>query len=269
MLGRQGAVRLGHRRRRLADLGGDQRLEPICVQAHEKVRLQEPAADEAADPLRREVLVADDVPAVAADGIDGHLRQLCRPRVPEEDERLLLDLQVGGIDLHLGRPREPLDAVLAVDSPQSGLQGRRPRSPDEPVPLVHRAQHAVELDRPPLRRLRPVLGGPERVVGDEHLWTVAREPIPELIRPRALVELPAVAELRQADHPRDRRLAHLGRPRQYGEVKALEHVQRRRVRSCGHEHAGELERCADIGARARPDVLRDKGNLRRDSQQRR
>ena len=56
--------------------------------------------------------------------------------------------------MHLGRPREALDAVLAVDAAEARLERRRARRPHEPVALVERAAGCGRGRAPSGRRRR-------------------------------------------------------------------------------------------------------------------
>ena len=235
------------------------RLEPSRP-GRTEVGLQEPAADEAADPLRREVLVADDRRSRGADGVDGHLRQLSPPS-------------------RAGRgsapsPRPPGRRRRPAPRPAAGTARRRARGgcaaarPSAASAATSRRASAARPSRAARGRARPP-SAPPPPAGTRSTRTRRRRrtpvdgrarTVPELIRPRALVELPAVAELRQADHPRDRRLAHLGRPRQHGEAESARARPASPRALVSARTPGELERCADVGARARPDVLRDNGS---------
>jgi hypothetical protein len=126
-----------------------------------------------------------------------------------------------------------------MQAPQPGLQGRRARGPDQPVTIVERAQEAIHLARPALRGIRAVLGGTEGVVGDEHLRPPGFEGPPDFVGGRALMCLPARRHLGQRDHPGGRRLAHLGRPGEDGEMVLVQHGQGAGMGSRRHEHARE------------------------------
>ena len=95
--------------------------------------------------------------------------------VTEQDQRLLGQVQIAGVDQHLARRREPLRAALALDAPQACLQRRRSRGPDQPVPGVEHRQQPAQPSRPTLGRVGSVLRRPERVVGDEQLAPAAVE----------------------------------------------------------------------------------------------
>jgi hypothetical protein len=136
--------------------------------------------------------------------------------------------------MDLRRLREALHAVLA---------------PDQPVPVVHRTQHAVELERPPLGRLGAVLGGPEGVVGDEQLRPVAREEPPQLLGMQALVRLPALGQLGKRDGASDRRLAHLRRPGDHREAVPFKHRERLGVSAGRDEDPGQATRGIHLGRR--------------------
>ena len=102
---------------------------------------------------------------------------------------------------------------------QRGVQRRRPRGPDQPVAIVEGAEQPLHRPRPALGGVRAVLGGAERVVGDEHLAPRCGSKAACRSSGRgALVGLPAVGHLGQGDHARDRGLAHLGRPGEHGEA---------------------------------------------------
>ena len=110
------------------------------------------AADEAPDPLGREVRVLDDRRGRArARAVARVARQVRRAGVAEQDQRLLLDVRGAGVDLHLGRLREALGAVLAVDAAQTGPQRGRAGRPDEPVAVVHRLQDPRSARAPSAR----------------------------------------------------------------------------------------------------------------------
>lgn len=253
VVGRERPIRGGHRTGRPADLRGDERVEVGGLLQRE---LAERAGDEAADALRREVGVRDDAPAMCLDEGDGGLRQRRGLRVSKEDERLLAGVEARCVDVDLRRLWEPLHAVLAVDPPEPRLERRRAGRPHEPVARVHRAKHAIELDRPVLGRLGPILGRSERVVRDEHLPPVSGEAAPQLVRPDALVYFPAVGERGEPDHAGDRRLAHLRRPREDDEGMPLERAQGVVVRTSRNEDVRELDGRRDVGARALRSVLR-------------
>jgi hypothetical protein len=258
VLGRERAERRRHRLRRLADLRRDHRREPVVRKRGQLRQLAgrargercEPIRDEATDPLRRQVRVIDDLPAASAHHRDELRRKARRLRVPEEDQRLLLDGEVGGGDLYLGRLRPALDAVLAVDTPQAGAQRRGARRPEQPVALVRRAQHAVELECPAFGRVGPVLRRAERVVGDEHLRPVARVALAELLGADAFVRLPAGAERGQRNRAGDRGLPHLRRAGQHGEAMTAHDGERPLVGSCRREDARERVRGRGVEARA-------------------
>ena len=110
------------------------------------------------------------------------LVQVRRPRVPEQDQRLLLHAERARVDLDRRGLREALGPALAVQPPQPGAQRRGAGGPDEPVPLVGRLQDAVEVGRPALGGVGAVLGRAERVVGDEQLRLGAVEALPRSAR---------------------------------------------------------------------------------------
>ncbi len=101
--------------------------------------------------------------------------------VTEQDQRLVREIQIAGIDEHLARRRESLRAALALDAPEARLQRRRSRGPDQPVLVVQHLEQPTEPSGPSLGRVRPVLRRPERVVGDEQLAPSAIEHAPDLV----------------------------------------------------------------------------------------
>jgi hypothetical protein len=130
------------------------------------------------------------------------------------------------------------------------------------VAFVHRPQHAVEVEGPTLGRVGPVLGGSERVVGDEHLLPVARMSLPELVRARAFVHLPAVRQSGEPEHARDRGLAHLRRTGDDREAVVVEHIERAEVRARRDEHAREPDSAVDVDGRTfRPFCIHQIGEL--------
>ena len=129
--------RRGHRLCRLADLGGDQRID-VPPTAGLLAELHESPVDEPADAFRREVRMAHDRPALRLNQLDRPGRKHGSLDVAEEDQRLLGDVELGRVDLHLRRLRKALDSVLAVDPAQPGVQRRGTRRPDQSVSLVHR-----------------------------------------------------------------------------------------------------------------------------------
>ena len=72
----------------------------------------------------------------------------------------------------------------------------------------------------------------------------------DLLRPRALVHLPALGQQREAEHPRDRGLAHLRRAGQHEEVMRLQDRHRALPRRCRNEDPGEFARGLDVNRRA-------------------
>ena len=171
--------------------------------------------------------------------------------VPEQDQRLLGEIQFARVHEHLPRGRKALGPTFALDPTQPRPQRRRPRRPDQPVVRVQRCQHARELSCPLLGGVGPVLGRPERIVGDEHLRPTAIKRAPYLLRADAVMGRPPRSELRQRDHVSDRRLAHLRRSRQHHEPVAREHVLRSLIRARRHEHARQRLRALDVQRRAR------------------
>ena len=83
-----------------------------------------------------------------------------------------------------------------------------------------------------------------------------------LLGPGRLVHLPALREQRQAEHPRDRGLAHLGRAGEDEEVVRLEDADGAAPGRRGHEHARELARRGDVERRA-PQARRGRAARRR------
>lgn len=124
--------------------------------------------------------------------------------------------------------------------------------------VIECPENPVKLDRPPVGGVGPVLGRPERVVGDEQLRPIRREGGPELIRRDALVRLPALALKCQADDPRDRGLPHLRRAAQHRETVPLEHRHRRVIGTRRDKHRGKTPRRPLVPARTmdRPAVQR-------------
>jgi hypothetical protein len=106
-------VRRRHRLGRLADLRYDGRVEVRVVRLRD---LSQPSGDEAADPLRREVLVRDDPPALQLDESHRGLGQRGELRVAEQDESLLGRVELRGVHADLGRLWEALDTVFAVNA---------------------------------------------------------------------------------------------------------------------------------------------------------
>src|SRR5206468_3559921 len=97
--------------------------------------------------------MADDCHPMLPDELDCLWSEVRGARVAVEDRRFLLEVEVSGIDADLCRPREPLDAVLAVDSAKAGFQRCRPGGPDQPMLLIQGAQDAIEFERPALGRV--------------------------------------------------------------------------------------------------------------------
>jgi hypothetical protein len=184
----------------------------------------EPVGDKAADPLGREVRMLHDRQRGGPQQPASRAARAAGLRVAEQDERLLREVEVAGIDENLSRGGEMLRAALKLHPAQAGLQRRRARGPDQPVILVEHRQQATERLRPALRRIGPVFRRAERVVGHEHLPALAIEHPPQLLRAAGLVRLPAGGHLRQGEHLSDRRLAHLRRPGQHDEPMPRQYV---------------------------------------------
>ena len=130
----------------------------------------------------------------------------------EQHRGALADVEVGRVDVHLGRLREALHAVLAVHAREPGPERRGTRRPEQPVALVHaprgraarsRAQRSAASGR---YSVEPKASSAMKICG--RLGVVGA---PELLRPHALVRLPALRQPCQRDGAGDRGLAHLGR----------------------------------------------------------
>ena len=166
--------------------------------------------------------------------------------VPEQDQRLVGEIQVAGIDEHLARCRELLRAALALNPPQPRLQRRGPGRPDQPVLRIQHLEQPPEPPGPTLRRVRAVLRGPEGVIGDEELAPLSTEHAPHLLGVVALVRLPPVGQVREPEHLRDRGLAHLGRAGEDDEPVPSEHIPGAFIRARRPEHPRQLLSPADV-----------------------
>jgi hypothetical protein len=136
--------------------------------------------------------VLDDLGSVPLDELDRLRRESRRAGMPVEHHRFLLDLERSGVDLNLGRLREPLDAVLPVDTGEARAKWGRPGCPHEPVLFVEPGQQSRQLQRPAFGRFGPVFGRPERVVADEQLGSLSRVRLLNLLGADAFVYLPAL-----------------------------------------------------------------------------
>ncbi len=224
-----------------------------------RARPRRPArrGDEAADPLGREVLVLDDLARRAA---QDQLALLARRAAPRGH---------GGRGSASSPPTPSAEASTCTapgcgkrSPPRSRCSRRRPArsgagrdvQTSQWCSSVARRM-PVQLGRPALGGVRPVLGRAERVVGDEQLRPRAVEALLDLLRPRALVHLPALGEQRQPEHPRDRGLAHLRRAGQDEEVvRAAGRRPRAARRASGRTRARARasRRCRASSAPARP-----------------
>jgi hypothetical protein len=116
-----------------------------------------------------------------------------------------------------------LGAALLVDAVQPGAQRCGPRGPDQPMAIVEHPQDPGQLARPSLGGVGAVLGGAERVIGDEHLGPARVQRAQEVVGSAAVVRLPAAAEAAEGDHCGRGRLAHLRRAGEDREAMAAEH----------------------------------------------
>ncbi len=199
----------------------------------------------------------DDLIRQTAKCIAGARRRAGGQRVAEEDQRLLLQAQIRCVDGHLRGPRKTLEAVLSVDPADAGVQRGGTRRPDQPVVLVCVLENAIQFDRPVLGSIGAILGRSKGIVGDEHLALVAIKGPPELLRGRALVHLPALAELHKAEDARGCRLPHLGRAGQHGEPVTPHRLAATFVRRGRHEGRRECTRRLQIEVRRRERIPAD------------
>ena len=232
-------------------------------------QLVEPVGHEAPDALRCEVLVLDDRDAHVADHSPRGCARCMVLDVAEQDQRFLCQIELARVDEHLTRCREALGSALALNAPQARLQRRRPGGPNQPVALIENREHAPELARPVLSRIRAILGRPKGVISDKDLRPVRIERRPHLLRADTVVRLPARRELCQRDHPCDRRLAHLRRTRQDDETVAGEHLPSALIRARRHEHASQLLRTPNVKRRPLSKGRRDQRREITQPQQRR
>ena len=125
------------------------------------------------------------------------------------------------------------------------------------MPIIEHAKDPLHLGRPSLAGVRPVLGGPEGIIGNEHLPAIGIERAPDLLRTDALVRFPPVRQLRERDRPRDRGLAHLRRTAQNGKPMSVEDPERVAIRPRGHEHGRQGTRGRNVQRGASCDLSVD------------
>ena len=248
--GASARVATRHRRRRLRD--------PASIAARGIVgqgrRRCGRRSDEAADPLRREVRVADDRRAVVAD--DARMASRRRSAARAWRNRISVfssTSEADGVDLHLAR------AAGSARRRARGACGRARRCSGAGRDVQtsqcrssSRAQDAVEVERPALGGVGPVLGRAERVVGDEELGRGRGRSAPRPARAGCTRAPPSPRSAARA--PSMRAIAVLpisGGPVSDGEVVALEHASVRAVGARGHEDPRELARGRDVERRAR------------------
>ena len=178
--------------------------------------------------------------------------------VAEQDQRLLGQIELAGVDENLAGRGEVLRAALALDAAQPRLQRRRARGPDQPVLVVEHSQHPPELPGPaaPPHPARYSVE-PNASSATNSCRALAIERPPDLVGAGAFVRLPAVGELRERHHPRDRRLAHLGGPVSTTNRWRREHARARSYARVGQNtRASSCARC-DVERGPLPDVRVD------------